>query len=141
MRRLIQFLAVVTFVVGGWAIAGQQQAFAANLNGLTLQSSPVLAVTDYRNPADAKLTTEFGQKIDLNNSHVRDFRSLRGFYPNLAGTIIQNAPYKNVEDVLDISGLSESQKKRLQANLDLFTVTDVEPAYVEGGDRFNPGVY
>ncbi|MFW6357814.1 MAG: photosystem II complex extrinsic protein PsbU, partial [Chroococcales cyanobacterium] len=71
----------------------------------------------------------------------RAFRQYRGFYPTLASKIIQNAPYENVEDVLDIPGLSERQKERLQANLDNFTVTPQSEVFVEGDDRFNPGVY
>jgi photosystem II PsbU protein len=93
------------------------------------------------NPVDAKLTTEFGQKIDLNNEDIRGFRELRGFYPNLASKIILNSPYDNVEDVLDIPGLSERQKQRLEANLDKFVVTPPIIELNEGGDRLNPGLY
>jgi photosystem II PsbU protein len=93
------------------------------------------------NAVDTLLTTEFGKKIDLNNSDIRDFRELRGFYPTLAGKIIKNSPYDKVEDVLDIPSLSESQKKRLQANLENFTVTPPSKEFNEGGDRINPGVY
>lgn len=103
-----------------------------------LTPNPVLAAL---NPVDAKLTTDYGQKIDLNNSDIRDFRDLRGFYPNLASKIIKNAPYEQVEDVLDIPGLSDSQKSRLQANLDNFTVTEPSIELISGDDRFNPGVY
>jgi hypothetical protein len=52
-----------------------------------------------------------------------------------------NAPYENVEDVLNISGLTEAQKKVLQANLDKFTVTDVESVFIEGDNRLNNGLY
>lgn len=105
-------------------------------------SSPVNAdITNRMNEADAKLATEYGQKIDLNNSHIREFRELRGFYPTLAGVIIKNAPYDDVNDVLKISGLTESQKERLQANLDKFTVTEPSKELIEGDDRINPGVY
>lgn len=93
------------------------------------------------NAVDAKLATEYGQKIDLNNSDIRDFRALRGFYPNLASKIIKNAPYESVEDVLSIPGLSEGQKSRLQANLDNFVATEVSSELTEGDDRINPGVY
>lgn len=64
-----------------------------------------------------------------------------GYYPSLASKIIKNAPYDKVEDVLDISGLSESQKERLQANLDKFTVTEPSKELIEGDDRINPGIY
>jgi photosystem II PsbU protein len=116
--------------------------YTASLSNVTRQALPVvLADLPMRNAADDKLATEFGKKIDLNNSHVRTFRQYPGMYPTLAGKIIQNAPYQKVEDVLEIPGLSARQKELLQANLDKFTVTKVDPTFVEGGDRYNPGVY
>ncbi len=129
MKGVVRFLLIVTLAIGCF-VFGQPQAQALNVG-------PLAAL----NAADAKLTTEFGQKIDLNNSDIRDFRDLRGFYPNLAGKIIKNAPYEQVEDVLNISGLSSGQKERLQANIDKFTVTPPSKEFIEGDDRFNPGVY
>ena len=115
---------------------GQAPAQAFNLP----TSATVLA--DVRvNAVDAKLSTEFGKKIDLNNSDIRDFRNLRGFYPNLASKIIKNATYEKVDEVLDLPGLSEKQKSRLQANLDKFTVTATSSELTEGDDRINPNVY
>lgn len=125
MKNLVRIIAVLMLVVSS--------LFA-------LPASPASADRAL-NAVDALLTTDFGKKIDLNNSDIRDFRDLRGFYPNLAGKIIKNAPYDKVEDVLDISGLSETQQKRLQANLDSFTVTPPSKEFNEGDDRFNPGVY
>lgn len=142
MRRLVRLLAVLGLVVGclGWLGLGQN-AMAAGLNGIALRSPVLAADVLYRNAVDQKLGTEFGQKIDLNNTNVRAFRQYRGLYPTLAGLIVQNAPYQKVEDVFEISGLSESQKKLLQANLENFTVTDPEAALVEGDDRINNGYY
>ncbi len=142
MKRLACVLAVLTLVLGLWTFAGQAQARAVDLSDLTLQSSSVLAVdTQRRNPADEKLGSAYGQKVDLNNANVRMFRDYRGFYPTLARKIVDNAPYETVEDVLKIPGLSERQKARLQANLDKFTVTEPSNVFVEGGDRYNPGLY
>jgi photosystem II PsbU protein len=93
------------------------------------------------NVIDEKLSSEFGQKIDLNNSNIQTFAQYPGLYPTLAREIIKNAPYETVEDVLDIPGLSDRQKEKLQANLEHFTVTEVEPALVSGQDRINPGIY
>lgn len=139
MKKLFSLLAVLTVMVASLGFVNQAQAL--DLSGVTfLQSSTVLAATERVNQADAKLR-EFGEKLDLNNSDVRDFRELRGFYPTLAGKIIDNSPYEKVEDVLNIPGLSETQKARLQANLDKFTVTEPADIFNEGDDRFNPGVY
>ena len=135
MKNLVRLLAVIALIIGSFW--GKVPAKALNLTSITLPSHPVAVL----NAADAKLTTEFGAKIDLNNSDIRDFRDLRGFYPNLAGKIIKNAPYEEVEDVLNIPGLSATQKERLQANLEKFTVTEPSKEFIEGDDRFNPGVY
>ncbi len=146
VKRLIRLLTVLSLLVGylGW-LSVSQPAIAADLNSLSLRSAPVLAVegqtTLRRNRADDKLATEFGKKIDLNNTNVRAFQRYPGLYPRLASQIIKNAPYSNVEEVLEIPGISDRQKQILQANLDNFTVTDVEAAFTEGDDRFNNGIY
>ena len=136
MKILSRLFILLTLLVGCLGFLGQAPAQAFNLP----TSATVLA--DVRvNAVDAKLSTEFGKKIDLNNSDIRDFRNLRGFYPNLASKIIKNAPYEKVDEVLDVPGLSEKQKSRLQANLDKFTVTATSSELTEGDDRINPGVY
>jgi photosystem II PsbU protein len=132
MKKLFAVLVVVLVSVSSWFVSYQAQA--STLNQVRVPS--ILAFTT----ADAKVG-EVGNKIDLNNSDVRDFRNFRGFYPDLASKIIQNAPYGNVEDVLNIPGLSESQKNRLQANMDSFVVTETINVFNEGDDRYNPGVY
>jgi photosystem II PsbU protein len=112
------------------------------LSNVTLQSLPVLvADLPLRNSADDKLSSEFGNKIDLNNTNVRAFRKYPGMYPTLARKVVDHAPYKSVEDVLEIPGLSARQKELLQANLDKFAVTNVETTFTEGGDRYNNGIY
>lgn len=145
MKRLIRLLTVLSLLVGfmGW-LGVSQPAIAANVSNFTWRSTPILAVESQatlRNRADAKLATEFGKKIDLNNTNVRAFQKYPGLYPTLAKKIIANAPYENVEDVLNIEGLSDRQKEILQANLDNFAVTDVESAFNEGDDRYNNGIY
>lgn len=142
MKRLVRVLSILCLLVGclGW-LGLPQQAMAASLTSVTVRSSAFLAVEDVlRNAADDKIA-EIGKKIDLNNTNVRAFRKYPGMYPNIAGIIVQNAPYNNVEDILDIPGLSDRQKEILQANLDKFTVTDVEAVFVEGDDRYNNGEY
>ena len=94
-----------------------------------------------QNRADANLGTEFGKKIDLNNTNVRAFQQYPGLYPKLARSIITHAPYNKVEDVLDIPGLTNRQKETLQANFNNFTVTELESVFNEGDDRFNSGIY
>ncbi|MBD2355673.1 photosystem II complex extrinsic protein PsbU [Tolypothrix sp. FACHB-123] len=141
MKGLVRLLTVFSLLLGCWGWLGTtQSAQAASFNSLTLPQLPILAI-EKQNRADAKLATEFGKKIDLNNTNVRAFQQYPGLYPTLAKKIIKNAPYQKVEDVLDLPGLSDRQKQTLQANLDKFTVTEFEPAFNEGDDRFNNGIY
>ena len=134
MKRLVAIVAAVLLIVGSWGFAP-----AARANESFTTPSGVLVARI--NTADAKRQELIKGKLDLNNSDVREFRKLRGFYPSLASKIIQNAPYDEVEDVLEIPGLSDSQLERLQANLDEFFVTDMDPSMNAGGDRYNPGLY
>ncbi|MGV2828410.1 photosystem II complex extrinsic protein PsbU [Myxosarcina sp. GI1(2024)] len=139
MKRLIGIITALLLIVSSWALTEATQAQASELNLLNWRSPSILA--ERVNSADAKrLELERG-KLDLNNSNVREFRQLRGFYPTLASKIIQHAPYDNVEDVLNIPGLSERQKERLQANLDNFIVTEPAPSMIEGAERINPAIY
>lgn len=156
MKHLARLLTVFSLLIGfcGW-FATPQTAQAVNLQqSLVLPSVSLLAVEGVeeeaprrneegprRNEADDSLSVVYGEKIDLNNSNIRYFQQYRGFYPNLASAIIKNAPYKKVEDVLNIPGLSPSQMKRLQDNLENFTISKEKSLYNEGDDRINPGIY
>ena len=149
MRKLVHLAVLCLLVLSLGCLGLSQSAIASpmssadtfSLNNLTLPSPTALIARSRSNEADRKSSTEFGEKIDLNNTHVRKFRQYRGFYPTLAGKIVPNAPYKSVEDVLKIPGLSARQKKNLQAHLDDFTVTKTSEVYNAGDDRYNPGVY
>lgn len=136
MKRFLGVITALLVVIGSWGFVGTAQA--SDIGIFNVHSSTLLARV---NTADAKRTELIRGKLDLNNSDVREFRKLPGFYPNLASKIIQNAPYNNVNDVLNIPGLSETQAERLQANLDEFFITDVEASMTAGGDRYNPGLY
>ena len=142
MRRLFRLLTVLCLLAGcmGW-LGLPQNASAAGLSGIALAQQPVLAEAPLRNVVDDKLNTDYGKKLDLNNTNVRAFRKYRGLYPTLATKIVANAPYEKVEEVLDIPGLSEREKEVLQANLENFTVTEVESALNEGDERINNGLY
>lgn len=141
MKRLFGLLMMLSVLVSSWIGWGAiQPAHAALIEKAVSGSQPFL-VAEFRNAVDDKLSTEYGSKIDLNNTNVQAFAQYRGLYPNVAGKIIRNAPYSSVEDVLKIPGLSERELDLIKANLDNFTVTEPDPALVEGFDRFNNGVY
>jgi photosystem II PsbU protein len=137
VRRIGLLSALVVACLGVLSWFGPVNA--AILNGMP--HSTLFALEAVDNAADAKLSSEFGKKIDLNNANINAFGQFQGLYPTLARLVIQNAPYDSVEDVLSIKGLSERQKQTLTANFDNFTVTSVETALVSGDDRYNNGVY
>jgi photosystem II PsbU protein len=143
MKSFVRLLAIIGLSIGYLVgFGGYQSALAADFNIVKWGMSPIFAVAvPSENQVEKKLSTEFGKKIDLNNTNVRGFRQFPGLYPTLAGRIVRNAPYKAVEDVLNIPGLTTKQKEILQANLGNFAVTEVESALVEGNDRVNNGVY
>jgi len=146
MQRLTHWLGTIVLAavlyLGAWGLP--QPAVAASI---ALQPTPVLAARApisnevIRNRVDDKLRSEFGQKIDLNNTNIRAFAEYPGLYPTLAGILVKNAPYENVEDILEIPGLTERQKDILRSNMEHFAVTDIEEALVVGSDRFNNGIY
>ncbi len=119
------------------------QAIATNsisaANGMALLANA--GGKELRNSIDDKLATEYGNKIDVNNTNIASFRKFRGLYPTIAGKVVSNAPYDSIEDILSIPNLSDIEKDRLQKNIDIFTISDPDPALVEGADRFNNGVY
>ncbi|MEB3289568.1 MAG: photosystem II complex extrinsic protein PsbU [Leptolyngbya sp.] len=138
MKRLVGLLIALGVLVGWFGGFGMAQPALAAGNASAVA---LLAERPLVNAVDAKLRTEYGAKLDLNNTNVQSFRKYPGLYPTLAGKIVQNAPFEAVEDVLEMPGLTDQQIDILRANLDKFTVTVPDPALVEGADRFNNGVY
>lgn len=144
MKRFLHWLTVFGFLVSCLTGFGlPQTALAANLSQFTLPATGLVAAATPRNKMDDKLATEFGKKLDLNNTNVRAFLNYPGMYPTLARKIIQNAPFEQVEDVLNMPGLTDTQKETLKSYLSKgeFVTTPPESALVEGGDRYNNGIY
>lgn len=154
IKQVMGSLMAAMILLGSLVLGNGQPAAALGLNpsfnGQSLNSSLgqnglfVLANAggkDLRNAVDDKLATEYGNKIDVNNTNIAAFRRYRGLYPTIAGKIVSNAPYDSVDDILRIPNLSEVERDRLQKNMDIFTISAPDPALVEGADRFNNGVY
>ncbi|MBE9076878.1 photosystem II complex extrinsic protein PsbU [Romeria aff. gracilis LEGE 07310] len=125
MKRFLSLLLVLGLLLGGLVGGWPQPAMAKQL----------------RNAVDDKLATDYGSKIDVNNTNIAAFTKYRGLYPTIASKIVTNAPYDSLQDVLEIPGLSPVEKDRIEQNMDVFTITEPDPALVEGADRFNNGVY
>ncbi|MEM6254500.1 MAG: photosystem II complex extrinsic protein PsbU [Cyanobacteria bacterium P01_D01_bin.156] len=135
MKRFFGLLMALGLVFGT-LVSAAQPAVASMLSMDT-----VLVAELPRNNIDDKLATEYGYKLDVNNTNVAAFRKYRGLFPTIAGKIIRNAPYESVEDILEIPGLSDVEKSRIQENIDIFTISPPDPALVEGDDRYNNGAY
>jgi photosystem II PsbU protein len=138
MKRLFCLLIICTVSFLSWGGFIQPNALAATSAPTLLAAAE--AELDLRDVVSDKMS-ELGAKIDLNNTNMRSFRLYQGMYPTLASLIVKNAPYEKVEDVLNISGLTDRQKDILRTNLDNFTATTQESALVEGADRINNGIY
>lgn len=138
MKRLLGLLLTLGVLLSGWLGWGGESAQATGISQVRV--SPYVA-EELRNAVDDKLSTEYGSKLDLNNTNVQAFAKFPGLYPTIAGKILQNAPYDTVEDLLDIPNLSDRERAIIEKNLSNFAVTEPDPALVEGADRFNNGVY
>ena len=151
MKRLVNWLSVFVVVVASLSWLGHAPAALAAPSAVItsmVRSAPLFAAVNanvekevMRNRVADKMSTDYGKKLDLNNTNLRYFRELQGMYPTLAALVVRNSPYAAVEDVLKIPGLTERQLETLTTNLDRFTVTEVEEALTEGNDRINNGVY
>jgi len=150
MKRLASVLMILGLVLGLTSgFANPQPAAAADMGRFTMSTVPVvLAETDAeaerRNAVERKLQNKFGEKIDLNNSNVRVFARYPGMYPTLAGKILRatkNEPFSSIDDVFNMPGLTDREISILERYEDRFVVTPPETAIVEGGDRFNNGIY
>ncbi|MGD1705077.1 photosystem II complex extrinsic protein PsbU [Dapis sp. BLCC M229] len=141
MKQIALVLAIFGLCLGLMGLP-YHQAQASNLSLTTWTSTSILAVESGKvNKADKKLGEIGGEQLDLNNSPLRSFRKYRGMFPTIAAMIVDNAPYEKVEDVLEISDLTENQKKLLEANLDKFKVTPTSDLFNEGDFRLNTGSY
>lgn len=120
MNQLRIWLSIVCFMLLSCfgLLIGTPSSFA-EIDGS--QSITILAA---KTETPMKLCAESNVKIDLNNANINAFTDCPGFYPNLARLIVQNSPYQEVEDVLNIPELSTRQKNLLQANLNSFDVNE-----------------
>ncbi len=79
--------------------------------------------------------------IDVNNTILRNYRQLPGFYPTLARILVQHAPYKSLEDMLQIPGLTEEQKALIKANAENFVIREYQEGASQVENRINQGYY
>ncbi|WP_271254077.1 photosystem II complex extrinsic protein PsbU [Pseudanabaena sp. Chao 1811] len=125
MKALIRFSVLLVAIASIWTTGflgsfGSNAAFAEDL-------------------PPTNFYTQDTSKIDLNNANINAFREVRGAYPTLGRIIIENAPYKSFDEVLNIAGLSDAQKEILKANADKFSLK--KPDESLGRERINNANY
>eukprot|EP00929_Paragymnodinium_shiwhaense_P106512 TRINITY_DN7196_c0_g2_i1.p2 TRINITY_DN7196_c0_g2~~TRINITY_DN7196_c0_g2_i1.p2 ORF type:complete len:192 (+),score=59.59 TRINITY_DN7196_c0_g2_i1:33-608(+) len=122
--------------VAGWLSKRQNQAAAAAA-AATVVATPMAAsaLVDYEG-------IEFlggSDRVDINNAPVQAYRQYPGFYPTAAGKIASNGPYKSVEDIYNIPGVTEATKAIFKKYEKQLVCLPVSPAYFL--DRINNGMY
>lgn len=112
-----------------------------------LLASTLAAMAASLLPSSAKADREYANvgflggsdKVDVNNANVRAYVQFKGFYPGLAGIIVSNGPYKSVDEIGDLPGLSPAQKKTLDAFKGQLVALPPSPQYEL--DKINNGLY
>ena len=97
--------------------------------------APANAVRDYENVG----FLGGGKVVDINNANVRAYLKMPGLYPNVAGKIASNGPYKSVSEVYSIPGLTGAEKDLIKKYESRFTAFAPSADYVI--DRINNGLY
>ncbi|MEM9088095.1 MAG: photosystem II complex extrinsic protein PsbU [Cyanobacteria bacterium P01_F01_bin.53] len=144
IKQALGTLVAFGILMGSLLFGNVQPVLSLQLDATSMGGTALIANAggkELRNSVDDKLATDYGSKIDINNTNIASFRKFRGLYPTIAGKVVSNAPYDSIDDVLRIPGLSDVEKNRLEKNIDIFTISAPDPALVEGADRFNNGVY
>lgn len=77
--------------------------------------------------------------IDVNNANVRVYAKFPGMYPTLAGLIVTHGPYKSVDELYSIPGLSATQKATLDKYKENLCALKPTPEYEL--DKYNNGLY
>lgn len=77
--------------------------------------------------------------IDVNNANVRVYQKLPGVYPNAAGKIVSNAPYKSKEDMYSKAKFSTAEAAAVKKYDAKFIFLEPRPEYII--DNINNGLY
>lgn len=112
--QLLSMLLIIALINVSWPLQSNALAFSLSSGNRAPQKETV-------SPNSQSECINLDEKIDLNNANIIAFQDCPKFYPKLATLIIQNSPYETVEEVLEISELTENQKQLLQENLEKFT--------------------
>merc|ERR1712174_2582 len=92
-------------------------AAALGVAGLAAFAPEAKAIRDYDNVG----YLGGGNVVDVNNANIRVYLKMPGLYPNVAGKIASNGPYKSVGDLYQIPGLSQAEKDLIKKYEPRFT--------------------
>eukprot|EP00403_Amphidinium_massartii_P020413 CAMPEP_0178399646 /NCGR_PEP_ID=MMETSP0689_2-20121128/15385_1 /TAXON_ID=160604 /ORGANISM="Amphidinium massartii, Strain CS-259" /LENGTH=191 /DNA_ID=CAMNT_0020020425 /DNA_START=59 /DNA_END=634 /DNA_ORIENTATION=+ len=126
---------VAVGAVLGFISSRRQQIASATAAGVVGLSTAANAMVDYSGLA----YLGGSDKVDINNANVQAYRQFPGMYPTIAGLIGSNGPYKSVQDIYNIKGLTEPMKSVLKQYEANFVCFPADPAYFI--DRVNNGLY
>jgi photosystem II PsbU protein len=77
--------------------------------------------------------------IDVNNANIRVYIKLPGMYPNAAGKLVTNAPYKNAGEMYTKCKFSASEAAAVKKYETRFIFLEPKPEYII--DNINNGLY
>lgn len=128
LGAVIPALLGLCLLVSGWLV-GAMPVWAQAAQAQTLIAPVQIAAV------------ELDPKIDVNNTILRNYRRIPGFYPTLARKLVQNAPYDSLEDMLNIPDLTEQQRNLIQENASNFEFSEYEAGRYQLENRINQGYY
>jgi len=119
------------------SLAAERRDFLAAAASAAVFATPLAAnaIRDYENIQ----YLGGGEIVDVNNANVRVYLKMPGLYPNVAGKIASNGPYKAVGDLYSIPGLSSAEKDLIKKYESRFVAKEPAADYVI--DRINNGLY
>ena len=77
--------------------------------------------------------------IDVNNANIRVYIKLPGMYPNAAGKLVTNAPYKNAGEMYTKCKFTSAESAAVKKYETRFIFLEPKPEYII--DNINNGLY
>ncbi|EOD04610.1 hypothetical protein EMIHUDRAFT_431038 [Emiliania huxleyi CCMP1516] len=77
--------------------------------------------------------------IDVNNANIRVYIKLPGMYPNAAGKLVSNAPYKNAGEMYSKCKFTAAESAAVKKYETRFIFLEPKPEYII--DNINNGLY
>ena len=72
-----------------------------------------------------------GEKVDMNNAGIVEYKEFPGMYPRVAGIVCSHGPYKNVKQFYSIPGLTARDKTVFKKYETSFTALPPGRGFIE----------